>query len=112
MFLRNSWIDKADREKMTQIAFETFNVPALYIAPSPLFSLYSTGRTTGIAVDSGYERTDCVPIHEGHCIQSAVRHLDIGGLQIGDQLRSMLKEKGYSMETRSERELVTARSRH
>ena len=87
---------KAEREKMTKILFETFNVPAFYVAPSPLFSLYSTGRTTGIAVESGHQRTDCVPIHEGRCISSAVRSLNVGGLQIGEYLQSMLNEKGYT----------------
>merc|ERR1712151_1475688 len=39
---------KANRERMTQIMFETFNVPAMYIAIQAVLSLYTSGRTTGI----------------------------------------------------------------
>lgn len=41
---------KANREKMTQIMFETFDCPAMYVAIQAVLSLYASGRTTGMTV--------------------------------------------------------------
>ena len=52
---------KANKEKLTQIMFETFNIPFLHQSITPLLSLYASGRTTGLVIDSGGGVSHIVP---------------------------------------------------
>ena len=64
---------------MTEIMFDTFNVPSLFISISSVLALYSSGRTTGIVVDSGEGVTNSVPIYEGYALPHAIMKIDIAG---------------------------------
>lgn len=97
---------KANRERMTQIMFESFCIPAFYVAIQAVLSLYASGRTTGIVVDSGDGVTHTVPIYEGYSLPHAVERIDLAGRDLTAWLATLLQQRGFSFTTSAEMEIV------
>ncbi|CAA6673705.1 unnamed protein product [Spirodela intermedia] len=76
---------KANREKMTQIMFETFNSPPCMLR-SRLFSTLSRFMRVSLP--------------------HAILRLDLAGRDLTDALMKILTERGYSFTTTAEREIV------
>lgn len=97
---------RRNREKAAEIFFETFNVPALFISMQAVLSLYATGRTTGVVLDSGDGVTHSVPIYEGFAMPHSIMRSDIAGRDITRYLQLLLRKEGHDFHTTAEFEIV------
>ena len=97
---------KVNREKMTHIMFETFNIPAMYVATKAVLSLYASGHLTGVVFDSGDAVSYSVPICNGYALPNDIIHLELAGRDLTDYLIKMLGEKGHYFKTIAEHKIV------
>jgi actin-related protein/tetratricopeptide (TPR) repeat protein len=106
IIMEESMNPKANREKLMQILFETFSVPACYILTTAVAGMYASGRTTGLSVSSGDGVTNIVPVYEGYALPHAILRSSIAGRDVTDYLMKIMTESGYSFTTTAEREIV------
>ena len=97
---------RSNRDTAAQILFETFNVPALYNSIQAVLSLYASGRTTGVVLDSGDGVSHAVPVYEGFAVPCSIRRVDVAGRDVTEYLQTLLRKAGYVFHTSAEKEVV------
>eukprot|EP00747_Dinoflagellata_sp_TGD_P168347 gnl/TRDRNA2_/TRDRNA2_194525_c0_seq1.p1 gnl/TRDRNA2_/TRDRNA2_194525_c0~~gnl/TRDRNA2_/TRDRNA2_194525_c0_seq1.p1 ORF type:complete len:379 (-),score=99.22 gnl/TRDRNA2_/TRDRNA2_194525_c0_seq1:44-1180(-) len=97
---------KKNRERMVELLFEKFSVPACFIVIQAVMSLYAAGRTTGCVLDSGDGVSHVVPIYEGFALPHAVQRMDLAGRDLSEYMIKILHESGHSMTSSAEKEIV------
>lgn len=98
---------KSNRDKMCQVLFEVFNIPCLYVSLQATLSLYASGKTTGVVIDSGDGVTHIVPAYEGFALPTSIKRMDIAGRDLTDQLVYQIRRmSGLNFNSSSEFEVV------
>ncbi|XP_004713122.1 actin-related protein T1-like [Echinops telfairi] len=81
---------RQSHEKMAEVMFETFNVPAFYPCNQTVGVLYASASVTGLVLDSGAEVTCTVPIFEGYPLPHASNKLYLAGRDLTEHLSQLL----------------------
>jgi actin len=97
---------RANREKLTQLMFEKYSAPGIYLSIQGVLALYSTGNLTGCVLDCGEGLTSAVPVYDGYAISHAMQRMNLSGCDVTDNLMNILTERGHSFTTAAEREIV------
>jgi actin-related protein len=108
----------AEREKVTQILFETFDCPLFESAPAPLLggkacacggslrrSVFAGGAIDGIGMEFG-ETFQVLPVYQGHALRLGAKGLKKGGADLTHSLVVKMSERGYSFTTTAEMEIL------
>ena len=94
------------KQNILQIFMETYHVPSFCLSYSPTLSLYNIGLTSGIIIDSGENVTDIIPVFECFTLSHLIKRIDIGGKQINEYLKLLLKQKGININNSFERDQI------
>lgn len=84
---------------MFEIFFEKFQAPAVFVAIQGVLSLFATGKSTGVVLDSGDGVTHVIPVYEGYSLAHSCERIDFGGRDVTDHLRNLLRKIGLNMDT-------------
>ena len=95
-----------NRENISHILFEKFDINKLFFASQPVLSLYSTSNTTGVILESGEGVSQSCVIYEGYSIPNTFEKCDYGGGDVTNYLGDILKNMGYYFETSAEKLLI------
>ncbi|XP_052272204.1 actin-3-like isoform X2 [Dreissena polymorpha] len=81
------------REKLTEIMFETFGTPGLYVKDTSVLSLFSVGLDNGIVVESGHASTYTSVVHDGVVLRNTIPKTFYSGNDVTKYVMRMLSKK-------------------
>lgn len=90
------------RAKMAEILFEHFKVKSLAVMNTAALSMYSTGKVSGLIVESGEGLSYTVPIFEGYALPHAQIQLQAAGQDITNSLIQQLEKSGIKCKDNAE----------
>lgn len=81
---------KPQTEQTAQILFEKFNIPAISIQAPGVLALFSSGRISGLVLDSGHRFTYVLPVYDGNVLKDGVEGNEFAGRNLNETLAKML----------------------
>ncbi|XP_076322900.1 actin-like protein 6B [Tachypleus tridentatus] len=87
------WNVRGKRERLTELMFEKYNIPAFFLVKNAVLAAFANGRSTGIIVDSGASQTSAVPVHDGYVLTQAIVKSPLAGDFITMQCKQYLEDQ-------------------
>lgn len=87
-----SWNTRNKREKLTELMFEKYNIPAFFLCKNAVLSAFANGRPTGLVLDSGLMHTTAVPVYDGYVLSQAIVKSPLAGEFISLECRKMMDD--------------------
>jgi len=106
IYVEHPFVPRETKEYIARVLFETHRVKSLLMIPSPLLSSFSVGLTTGLVIESGDGITWIVPIINGQIHHQAVQKLNLAGVDVNHNLKSLLMREGINIESSAAEEII------
>ncbi|KAH7887939.1 actin family [Phlebopus sp. FC_14] len=67
-----AWNTPANRERMAEIMFEEFQVPAFYIANTGVLNAFAAGKGSALVIDVGHSMASITPVVDGFVLRKGL----------------------------------------
>jgi len=69
-----AWNTPSNRERMAEIMFEEFNVPAFYIANTGVLNAFAAGKGSALVIDVGQSMASVTPVIDGFVLRKGLAY--------------------------------------
>ncbi|CAL1702296.1 unnamed protein product [Somion occarium] len=69
-----AWNTASNRERMAEIMFEDFGVPAFYIANTGVLNAFAAGKGSALVIDIGHDTASVTPVIDGFVLRKGLAH--------------------------------------
>jgi actin, other eukaryote len=83
-------------ERLAAMCMENFLMSKIAVVQSGICSLYASGRTTGIVLESGEGVTSIIPVYDRFPLERSTNRLNWGGSDVTEYMRRLMYERGFS----------------
>ncbi|KRZ19123.1 Actin-like protein 6A [Trichinella zimbabwensis] len=97
LFSEASWNTRTKRERLTEVMFEKFGIPAFYVSKNSVLAAFANGRQTAIVLDSGATHTTASPVYDGFCMTNAIVKTSLGGIALNNHIKKLFQEIGVEV---------------
>ena len=92
LFCESHFSSPADKAKLLELSFESFDTPAVYIASHATLSAFSAGKTTATVVDFGASGISVTPVIDGYAVHGSRLTTSRGGNWIDENIRFEIED--------------------
>ena len=106
IYIEHPFVHRETREFIARLFFETHRFKSFIMLQSPFLSMFSVGLTTGFVIESGEGVTWIVPIVNGKVYHQAIQKLNLAGVDINHNLKSLMMREGINIESSAADEIL------
>ncbi len=85
------------KNMIADLILNKYDCPKLFFGTQGVLSLYSSGKTEGVCIETGEDLTQIVPVYNGYKIKNSVEKINLGGRDISKFLGVNLRKFGINL---------------